>query len=176
MAHLRRVKYILPLAKKGGWFHWQRLTGSLPLAINLNIPLIADKKLQEIYDLKVKLVSTDCMTKEFMSLFKEKESGYIQLPPRALANRIVAVYDALVSQDGWKVKQEADKEYQALAQSEQESTDEYFQKFTNTYWNRNSKYTVANAISEVDASRKLIDGLNSKFHGMKWLNQNLFFL
>jgi hypothetical protein len=50
--HLRKVKYILPLAKEGGWFHWQRLTGSLPLAINLNIPLITDEKIKSIYNLK----------------------------------------------------------------------------------------------------------------------------
>ena len=49
---LKKVKYILPLAKHGGWFHWQRLTGSIPLAINMNIPLIVDKKLEAIYDLK----------------------------------------------------------------------------------------------------------------------------
>ena len=41
--------------------------------------------LQEIYNLKVKLVSIDCMTKKFMNLFKEKEPGYVQLPPRDLA-------------------------------------------------------------------------------------------
>ena len=123
--------------------------------------------LQEIYDLKVKLVSTDCMTKEFMNLFKEKEPAYIQLPPRALANRIVTVYDTLVSQDGWKVKQEADKECQALAQSEQESTDEYHQRFVNAYWSRNSKYTNAQSIPERDAARKFVENLNSKFHSMK---------
>ena len=123
--------------------------------------------LQEIHNLKVKLVSKDCMTTEFMNLFKEKEPGYIQLPPRSLANQIVKVYDNLVSQDVWKVRQDADKEYQALAQSEQESIDQYFQRFTNTYWNRNSKYTAAQEISERDACRKLVEGLNTKFNSMK---------
>ena len=60
------------------------------------------------------------------------EPGYAQLPPRDSANRVVAVYDALVSQDGWKVKRDADKERQALAQSKQESTDERYQRLTNT--------------------------------------------
>ena len=46
------VKYILPIAKKGGWFYWQRLTGSIPLAINLNIPLIIDENLAKIYGLE----------------------------------------------------------------------------------------------------------------------------
>lgn len=48
---LRDVKFILPLSKKSGWFYWQRLTGSIPLAINLNIPLIMEKGLSDIYDI-----------------------------------------------------------------------------------------------------------------------------
>jgi len=46
---LHRAKFILPLAKKKGWFYWQRLTGTIPLAINLNIPMIMDRELAEIY-------------------------------------------------------------------------------------------------------------------------------
>jgi len=48
---LKEVKFILPLSQQGGWFYWQRLTGTIPLAINLNIPLIVDKKLAKIYNL-----------------------------------------------------------------------------------------------------------------------------
>jgi hypothetical protein len=49
---LREIKFILPLSQQGGWFYWQRLTGTIPLAINLNIPLILDKKLAKIYNLE----------------------------------------------------------------------------------------------------------------------------
>ena len=49
---LREVKFILPLSQQGGWFYWQRLTGTIPIAINLNIPLILDKKLAKIYNLE----------------------------------------------------------------------------------------------------------------------------
>jgi len=49
---LKEVKFILPLSQQGGWFYWQRLTGTIPLAINLNIPLILDKKLAKIYNLE----------------------------------------------------------------------------------------------------------------------------
>jgi hypothetical protein len=49
---LREVKFILPLSQQGGWFYWQRLTGTIPLAINLNIPLIIDRKLAKIYNLE----------------------------------------------------------------------------------------------------------------------------
>ena len=49
---LHQVKFILPLSKKGGWFYWERLTGSIPLAINFNIPLLIDRELAEIYGLQ----------------------------------------------------------------------------------------------------------------------------
>ena len=49
---LRSVKFILPIGRKNGWFYWQRLTGALPLAINLNIVLIIDEKLAKIYGLE----------------------------------------------------------------------------------------------------------------------------
>jgi hypothetical protein len=49
---LREIKYILPLAKKSGIFYWQRLTGSIPLAINLNIPLVIDSELARIYSIQ----------------------------------------------------------------------------------------------------------------------------
>ena len=48
---LREIKYILPLAKKTGIFYWQRLTGAIPLAINLNIPLVMDSDLAKIYSI-----------------------------------------------------------------------------------------------------------------------------
>jgi len=48
---LREIKYILPLSKNNGLFYWQRLTGSIPLAINLNIPLVIDSELSKIYSL-----------------------------------------------------------------------------------------------------------------------------
>ena len=49
---LKDIKFILPLSQQGGWFYWQRLTGTIPLAINLNIPLIIDNKLAKIYNLE----------------------------------------------------------------------------------------------------------------------------
>lgn len=49
---LHRAKFILPLAKKKGWFYWQRLTGAIPLAINFNIPMIMDYELAKIYKME----------------------------------------------------------------------------------------------------------------------------
>lgn len=48
---LKEVKFIIPLAKKNGWNYHLRLTGSIPLAVNLNMPMIMDKKLARIYNL-----------------------------------------------------------------------------------------------------------------------------
>lgn len=49
---LREIKFILPLSQQSGWFYWQRLTGTIPLSVNLNIPLVIDKKLAKIYNLE----------------------------------------------------------------------------------------------------------------------------
>ena len=49
---LKEIKFLLPLSKKKGWYYWQRLTGTIPIAINLNIPLIMDKELASIYGLE----------------------------------------------------------------------------------------------------------------------------
>ena len=105
-----------------------------------------------------------------MSLFKEREPSYTQLPPRNLAKRVATVYDALASQDSWKAKQDAEKERHALAQSEQESADERCQRFLSTRRSRNSKRPDDALTSErgaSDASRKSIEGLNAKLHSLK---------
>ena len=61
---LKKVKFVLPLSKKNGWFYWQRLTGSIPLAINLNIPLLMDKRLAKIYNLEETSVIYDSRLEE----------------------------------------------------------------------------------------------------------------
>ena len=48
---LSEVKMITPLSKYGGWFHKERLTGALPLALNLNIPLLMDYRFANIYEI-----------------------------------------------------------------------------------------------------------------------------
>ena len=102
-----------------------------------------------------------------MSAFKEKEPGYAQPPPRGLANKAASVYDSLASQDAWRVRQDAEKERQALAQSKRESVDERRQRLANACWDRSSKRTNAQATPEVDASRELVEGLSSKLHSVK---------
>ena len=52
----------------------------------------------------MKLVSTECMTKKFYNLFKEKVPNHSQLAARDLATRLVTVYDDLVSKDSYTVR------------------------------------------------------------------------
>ena len=96
-----------------------------------------------------------------MSLLKEKESGRAQPPPRESSKRVASAYDALASQDGWRAKRDADKERPALAKSEQETTDGHCQGLVNAYWSRSSKRADAQATTERDASRRLVEGLSA---------------
>jgi hypothetical protein len=67
----------LPIGKKGGWFYWQRLTGALPLAINLNVPLIIDERLAKIYGLEqCSILYKENLTEIFESVLKMDDSIY----------------------------------------------------------------------------------------------------
>jgi hypothetical protein len=75
---LREIKYILPLAKKSGLFYWQRLTGSIPLAINLNIPLVIDSELAQIYSLHdCAFIYNTSITEIFEQLMNINKEEYI---------------------------------------------------------------------------------------------------
>ena len=121
----------------------------------------------KLNDLKLELVSTGCMTKEFLNVFIEKVPNHNQLPVRALANRIVKVYDDLVSKDSYKARKDANDEFNKLKTKEVETVQELHARFRNSLWNRGSKYTTENAVTEEEAARKYIDALNSKFRSMK---------
>jgi hypothetical protein len=76
---LQKVKYILPIAKKNGWFYWQRLTGSIPLAINLNIPLIIDRELAKIYGLEeFSILYKDNLMEIFKNILNMEERVYYE--------------------------------------------------------------------------------------------------
>ena len=77
---LKEVKFILPLSQQGGWFYWQRLTGTIPLAINLNIPLIVDKKLAKIYNLdNCGLLYETAITEILESIMTISEEDYYKM-------------------------------------------------------------------------------------------------
>ena len=77
---LREIKFILPLSQQGGWFYWQRLTGTIPLAINLNIPLILDKKLAKIYNLEdCGLLYENKISEILESIISISEDNYYKL-------------------------------------------------------------------------------------------------
>lgn len=76
---LRYAKFILPIAKKNGWFYWQRLTGSIPFAINFNIPMIIDKKLAQIYNLEKCCPTYDISIQEiFKDVINMNDNQYYQ--------------------------------------------------------------------------------------------------
>lgn len=89
---LKQCKYILPLAKIGGWFHWQRLTGALPLGINMNIPLIVDEKLKNIYNLKGVITYKNSINTVIDYAIKINKNEYNKLITELIdyKNRIVA--------------------------------------------------------------------------------------
>ena len=96
MEKLKEVKFMIPLAKNNGWFHWQRLTGTIPLAVNLNIPLIIDKKLAKIYNLElcsiiyekeITEVMDDVLTIEDERYFKLIENSVIYKKEAANVNK-----------------------------------------------------------------------------------------
>jgi len=77
---LRRAKFILPLAKKGGWFYWQRLTGSIPLAINFNIPMVMDRELAQIYGLEnTSVIYENSMSEIMDDILDMKDEEYYKL-------------------------------------------------------------------------------------------------
>ena len=79
---LKEVKMIAPLSKRNGWFHRERLTGALPLGLNLNIPLIMDERFAKIYGIgDCGLVYQDRMTEvfdDFLGMGKEKYFKYVK--------------------------------------------------------------------------------------------------
>ena len=76
---LENVKFILPLAKKKGLFHWERLTGSIPLAVNLNIPMVIDEELMNIYDLKGCITYKNNLYESFDKALNINKSDYSEL-------------------------------------------------------------------------------------------------
>lgn len=77
---LKHVKFVLPLSKQNGWFYWQRLTGTIPLAINLNMPLIMDKKLAQIYNLEKASITYEKSLCEILNkVLNIKQEDYYKL-------------------------------------------------------------------------------------------------
>ena len=76
---LKSVKCILSLAKHNGWFHTKRLTGALPLAINLELPIVVDEKLKEIYNLKGFLSYEKNLSTVFKELLELSNDNYSKI-------------------------------------------------------------------------------------------------
>ena len=81
--------------------------------------------LVKLNEMKLMLVSSECMTKDFLNLFKEKVPDHNQLTARNLAKQIVVVHDELVSKDSYTVKKEANDEFNKIEIREVETLHEY---------------------------------------------------
>lgn len=76
---LKKVKFILTLAKMKGWFHTRRLTGAIPLAINLGIPLVVDEVLKDLYELEGFVSYNRNITEIFEDLLELSNDNYSKL-------------------------------------------------------------------------------------------------
>lgn len=86
---LKNVKFILPLSKQNGWFYWQRLTGTIPLAVNLNIPMIMDKKLADIYGINDACITYNKKISEVMGkVLSLPEKDYFKLVENSVIFKI----------------------------------------------------------------------------------------
>jgi hypothetical protein len=73
---VRRTKFICVLDKPGTWYHKDRLTGSIPLGLNNNIPLIISAKLNDIYGLTGMIVYNNSVTEVFDKIMKYTDVHY----------------------------------------------------------------------------------------------------
>ena len=76
---VQQSKFILTLAKQKKWYHKNRLSGSIPIAINNNIPLIIDKKLHNVYNLRGSIVYNHSITEVFEQLLDISQTDYLSL-------------------------------------------------------------------------------------------------
>jgi hypothetical protein len=63
MRLLSRVEYVMTLTKKNSSYHKKQLTGIIPLAVSMGVPLIIDKDLANIY----RLSSQNCIVYDYPS-------------------------------------------------------------------------------------------------------------
>lgn len=78
---VKESKFILPLAKTSGYspYHRNTLTGSIPLAINNNIPMIIDEKLNQYYGLEGNVTYEKSITEVIDFVLSIKENMYLEL-------------------------------------------------------------------------------------------------
>lgn len=96
---LQCVKFLLPLARKGGWFHTQRLTGTIPLSLNMNVPLICDHILNDIYKLEGNVIyDFDDNDDNFLRIF----DSTLNMPEKEYENlvkKVINTKDRIVSEN-----------------------------------------------------------------------------
>lgn len=64
-----QIKYLIPLSNKDSIYYKDRLTGIIPLSYNLNIPLIIEKNLANIYNINSCIKYNNSINEVFDNLF-----------------------------------------------------------------------------------------------------------
>lgn len=73
---LKESKFILPLAKKDSMYHHKLLTGSIPMGISNNIPIVMDDTLFNIYKVKGSIIYKSNLTEIMEKLITIPDKEY----------------------------------------------------------------------------------------------------
>jgi len=102
--YLVESKYILPLVNKNSWYHKDRLSGNIALAYNYLVPLIMDKQLNNIYQIKNCIVYNNSLTEIIEKVcdmpeleYQHMLNGFIQEKHQIISNNN-KILDEIVSQ------------------------------------------------------------------------------
>jgi len=77
--YLKSAKFILPLIRKNGSYHNDRLTGSIALAYNYLLPPILDRKTQNIYQIPGSLVYENSIMEVIPQALQMSSSEYARM-------------------------------------------------------------------------------------------------
>ena len=77
--NFRKSKFVLPLAKRDGYYHNKLLTGSIPIGINNNIPVVLDRKLQDYYQLDGSIVYNHSLLEVMDQILYMTDDDYTKL-------------------------------------------------------------------------------------------------
>ena len=76
---LDECKFIIPLVKPGSWYYQDRLSGSIPLAINNNKPMLLPKKFNNIYEMNFNITYNHSLTEIIDKILNISNQEYLYL-------------------------------------------------------------------------------------------------
>ncbi|AYV85717.1 MAG: hypothetical protein Satyrvirus33_7 [Satyrvirus sp.] len=101
--YLKQTKYILPLVNKNSWYHKDRLSGSIAMAYNYNIPLIIDERLRNIYNIEHCVVYTNSLSEIIHKVVNASTENY-----NILVSKFVESKNKIVEENN-KILEDLDK-------------------------------------------------------------------